>query len=368
MLGQLDDFDNLAHRTDPYPAYARLRQDGIQQLADGRWVLARSSEVEAVLAAREAAVGFRPAVPAAGGAPAVQPQMARFSDGVDHDRRRAIAVARIDALDPVDLRAQARELAGRRLHGRTTVEVMTQLARYVPVAVLAEALGSVGGDEDVAAAVAATREVAVAIAPPGGRVPGDPGPAAARLASLLGWRRVGDGLDEEAVNVVALLFQAVDATAGLVGNAVVAAHRAGLALDVTTNRDLVEETNRFDPPVQRTTRVTTAAIEVQGVALPPQAQVVVLLAAANRDPAFIDGPDRFDLARQHRSLAFGAGSRPCPGEEHALALAAGVLDALGDAHASRPPTRIAYEPRANLRIPQDLRMQLTSSPQTPGAP
>ncbi|WP_422748040.1 cytochrome P450 [Micromonospora sp. WMMD1219] len=50
--------------------------------------------------------------------------------------------------------------------------------------------------------------------------------------------------------------------------------------------------------------------------------------AANRDPAAFPEPDRFRAGRANAALTFGAGPRGCPGQRHALALAAGVVGVL----------------------------------------
>lgn len=360
-----DVIDDLAHHPDPYPAYARLRRQGTHQIADGRWVVSGSADVAAVLAG-DVAVGYRPSPDVPGSR--LQARMARFSDGEDHDRRREVAVAQLASLDPAALRARARELARERLYGSVSVEVMSRLARHVPVATLAESLGADRKAEDVDAAVAETRKLALAIAPPVGGVRGDPTEHLARLAHIIGLHPPGGRPPDTAVNVVGLLFQAVDAAAGLIGNGVVAAHRFGLGLrphseaatcastDIGSN--LVEETSRFDPPVQLTTRVATERLDVGGAAIPKGARIVVLLAAASRDPAFVERPDDFDLTRPYRSLTFGAGPRSCPGAEHARALAAGVIDALRAAHAVLSEPVIGYERRPNLRIPSRLGVRL----------
>lgn len=233
----------------------------------------------------------------------VQARMARFSEGDDHERRRAIAEARLVVLDPDELRAAARERTAAQLIGRDEVDVMDVLARTVPVAVLAAALGAT----DVEAAVAATRRLCLALAPPEGSEPTDGWPEVRALASLLGL----DADGEEAVNVVALLFQAMDATAGLIGNTL----RAGAGSPPMT--------------VVRTVRVTPAG----------DRRVV-------------------DLAAADPPLPFGAGRHRCPGEAHALALAGGVLDALDAAGAVAVDIPETDEPRPNLRIPTRLVVRL----------
>lgn len=220
--------------------------------------------------------------------------MARFSEGDDHARRRAIAESRLALVSVDDSRREARQRAGALLIGRRELDVMAHLARPVPIAVLAAALGAT----DIDGAVAATRRLCLALAPPIGHEPADGWDEVATLASLLG---VGAApTSEEAVNIVALLFQAMDATAGYIGNAL-DGHRA--------------------------TVTCTFRVAPDGV------------------------PHAVDLDTAEHSLQFGFGHHKCPGESHARALAAGVIDALAAAGAILVQDDTAYEARANLRIP-----------------
>jgi cytochrome P450 len=331
--------DTLAHQPDPYPVYARLRARGVHQLADGRWVIARASDVAEVLGCHAAVVGFQRAGPLA----AIQGAMARFSDGVDHDRRRAIACDRLRALSPTVLRDQARGLTRQRLDGLREVEVMERIARHVPVAVLANA----SGIADIRTAVAATRTLCLALAPPMGSAADHDPDLTDTLRRLVAPASGEHSTDEHIANIVAVLFQAMDATAGLIGNAVTAAHRRSHDGGSET---LVTGTNRYDPSVQLTTRVAAAPVRVGGHTIPAGDRMTVMLAAANHD--------HHDDHRGARSFTFGVGLRPCPGDVHALALATGVLEALTAAGARLAHDDIDYERRANLRIPARLTVRL----------
>jgi cytochrome P450 len=76
----------------------------------------------------------------------------------------------------------------------------------------------------------------------------------------------------------------------------------------------VAEVLRIDSPVKMLTRSTATATELGGVALPRHARVVVMYAAANRDPRRYPEPDRFDITRDARDhLAFGHGAHACVG-------------------------------------------------------
>ena len=76
----------------------------------------------------------------------------------------------------------------------------------------------------------------------------------------------------------------------------------------------MEELLRFDPPVQLTGRMALEEAEVCGQPVRAGEPVVLLLAAANRDPSVFDDPDRLDLSRgTARHLAFGLGIHFCLG-------------------------------------------------------
>jgi cytochrome P450 len=77
----------------------------------------------------------------------------------------------------------------------------------------------------------------------------------------------------------------------------------------------MEESLRFDAPVQRTSRRCMAETDIEGVALRPGDWVEMGIASANRDDAVFADPETFRLDRpQPRGhLTFGAGPHLCPG-------------------------------------------------------
>ncbi|SFM53061.1 hypothetical protein/cytochrome P450 PksS [Bradyrhizobium sp. Rc3b] len=97
--------------------------------------------------------------------------------------------------------------------------------------------------------------------------------------------------------------------------------RAGLA---------VEEFLRFVSPVQFSKpRYVRRDVEVEGVRLKKGDRVMVMLAAANMDPAMHDRPESLDLERKpNRHLSFGTGIHFCLGHQLARIEAACALEAL----------------------------------------
>jgi cytochrome P450 len=78
---------------------------------------------------------------------------------------------------------------------------------------------------------------------------------------------------------------------------------------------LVEEIMRYDAPVPHSTfRYASEDLEIAGVTIPAGGQVIISLAAANRDEHHFAEADRFDIKRgNNRHLAFGHGIHFCLG-------------------------------------------------------
>lgn len=78
-----------------------------------------------------------------------------------------------------------------------------------------------------------------------------------------------------------------------------------------------EELLRFEPPVYFTgERVAAADVDLGSLQVAAGESVVCVLAAANRDPAWIERPNELDFTRQgvRRSMAFGTGLHTCIGQ------------------------------------------------------
>ncbi len=78
--------------------------------------------------------------------------------------------------------------------------------------------------------------------------------------------------------------------------------------------EIIEETLRYDAPVQGIFRTTRADFEAFGEHLDVDQKVCALIASANRDPAGRSDPDRFDPKRSPSNhIAFGYGAHYCLG-------------------------------------------------------
>ena len=77
----------------------------------------------------------------------------------------------------------------------------------------------------------------------------------------------------------------------------------------------VEELMRYSPALLGTMRCATDDVDIAGITIPAGTLVIANTAAANRDPANFENPDRLDITRDHPSpmLTFGGGTHYCLG-------------------------------------------------------
>jgi cytochrome P450 len=143
--------------------------------------------------------------------------------------------------------------------------------------------------------------------------------------------------EQEIVNFLRLLLPAgADTTYRLIGSTLYAllTHRDQLD-EVLVDRShlllAIEETLRWDSPVQYVSRETTEDVELGGTLLPAGSMLFVCLGSANRDESHFDDPDRFDLQRRADDhVAFGFGPHFCAGSHLARMEASVALGALLD--------------------------------------
>lgn len=118
---------------------------------------------------------------------------------------------------------------------------------------------------------------------------------------------------------ILLLIAGNETTTNLMGNMLnLLVDRPELWQRLRADRSLVEpvieETLRYESPVQQLQRTTTREVTISGVTIPANDLVAVFFGAANRDPKEFPNPDEFRLDRDLRNhVSFGVGIHYCLG-------------------------------------------------------
>ena len=340
-------------RDNPFPLFAQVRSDGPVHevtLPDGHraWLVVRHEQARTALADPRLSKDMHAALTHDGAVVAEGlpgPAFARHMlsvDPPDHTRLRTLASAafsrpRVTALRP---RVQAivdallDELDGR---GDTVVDLVAGFAFPLPFTVISELLGIPEADRaDLGAWFTALLAPSSAPGPPREAVTASAN-IVQYLTDLLVTKRAAPDEDlvtdlvragdDEAVlteQMLSTIFQLVvaghDTTASLIGNGMVALlshpqQRAALVADPTLTARAIEEFLRWDAPVPHSTfRYTTQEVAIGAAVIPAHSQVIISLAAANRDPDRYRDAETLDIARTDTGhLAFGHGIHHCLG-------------------------------------------------------
>ena len=347
---------------DPYPVYAALRARATVHRSRllNAWLVARHADADAILRDHRTFASD----PRRGTLTRRQEAMLPppdeytmlFLDPPDHTRLRALVNKAFTSRAVSALEARIRATMAALLDAIDDpggFDLMTAVAQPLPVIVIAEMLGVPAGDRDrfrlwsaqrarLLEPTASLRERAIARDAQQGfdayfreiiamrrREPRDD-----ILSALAHAEDGGERLSErEMLNLLRLLLIAGnETTTNLIGNGMLALLRnpdqlARLRDDPGLLPAAVEELMRFEPPVQMTFRRVRADGAVNGFEVRARDNIAVLIAAANRDPAVFEEPDRLDVGRA-----------PCP---H-LSLGRGIRHCLG-ALLARLEGRIAFE-------------------------
>ncbi|HKX32558.1 MAG TPA: cytochrome P450 [Blastocatellia bacterium] len=384
-MGQfsLDPIAAVTH-PDPYPYYAALTSSRplYYDRARGLWVAASAETVTSVLT-NELCRVRPPAEPvprALLGSPAAEifRHLVRMNDGGrHHELKRAILLA-LSSVDQVQVAEETARWTRFHLDGLGPEDVLRRLSDFIfhlPVSVMG---GLLGMPPTLLPQTALwMSEFVRCLAPASSSEQLERGKLAAGqlfemfqsllirgsagglLATLN--RELGCPEPEEiavvAANGIGFISQAYEATAGLIGNTLLALVaypevRQQLRDDPALLRLAIPEVLRYDSPVQNTRRFLARDGLVAGREMKGGEAILVLLAAANRDPAANPDPARFDLFRRERRIfTFGLGAHACPGEMFAATIAETVVRLLIGSGLDLDRLTATYRASANLRIP-----------------
>lgn len=349
-----DPFDPALHE-DPYPLYARLREESpVHHEPDlDLWVLTRFADVwdavhdPSTFSSKDATSLQDPrtsdldadALDAAGvdvdavrrGMSEVAPMMLML-DPPRHDQLRDLVKRAFTPRCIADLEPRIRRLSADLLDEvipTGQIDLVADFAGVIPAVVIAELLGAPTADRHefrqwasdlVAVDDLNSTDLAVEamtafaslwhyfsdIVQQRRAAPGDDLVSALLVAEIDGKRLERNEL---LGFCILLLLAGTETTSNLIANAAVllADHgdlRRRLSADREAMPAAIEEFLRFDSPVQALGRRTTRAVDLHGVTVPSGAQVALIFGSANRDPREFAEPERLDIDRRtERHLA-----------------------------------------------------------------
>ncbi len=405
-----------AHRADPYPHYGRIREQGPVQLPESNLAVftsfadcdevlrhpsSASDRTKSTVVQRMIAEDPEGAVVGPPGPPGFL-----FLDPPDHTRLRRLVSKAFVPKVVKELEPEIAALVDGLLAEASSsgsFDAISGLAYPLPVAVICRLLGVPLADEPEFSAasglLAQSLDPFVSVTGSAGdgleermqagrwlreylrdlitqrrRDPGDD-----LMSGLIHVEESGDQLTEEEIVATCnlLLVAGHETTVNLIANAILALLReptqwAALAADPARVAPVIEETLRYDPPVQLMGRIAgedmtignmagglersdrgsvTGGLERSdrgSVTVPKGDNMLVLVAAAHRDPEAFEEPDRFDPGRTAiRHLGFGKGPHFCIGAPLARLEATVALTAVT---ARFPHAALAAEPQYKQNV------------------
>jgi cytochrome P450 len=344
-----------AYLEDPYPVYRRLRErHPVSLTPDGVWRLARYDDCLRMLRLTGAGMRRTDGTLPGQSAEAAAEERGQFmllTDPPKHTRLRklvskAFTPRAIAAWRP-RIEAVTDELLDR-VEARGEMDLIADLALPVPATLICEMLGVPAGDRNTFTEWTADATLGLALrrgnAPPefvqrfekarnglagyfSRLIQARRGQAGDDLLSdLIAAEEEGDRLsgEELLVQSIGLLVAGFETTIGLIGNGLTTLIRnpeqiARLRAEPELIESAVEECLRYSGPITWTVRILHEPAMVGGYQLDVNEEVMIGLAAANRDPEHFPEPERFDVARFAATpappphLSFGGGAHLCLG-------------------------------------------------------
>ncbi|MEU8340160.1 cytochrome P450 [Spirillospora sp. NPDC048832] len=337
-------FDYAVHE-DPYPVYARLREEAPLYRNDeiGFWALSRHADVAAAFRDHgtfSSSHGVS-VEPSAWGPNAHRTMSFLALDPPRHTRMRALVSKGFTPRRVKEMQDGIRALTLRHLEPaleKGEFDFVSDFAGLLPMDVISEMMGVPEADRAEVRRLADTvvhREEGLNDVPPAGMdaaltlvgyyqdmvAERRRRPAGDLTSALLDAEIDGDRLDD--TEVIAFLFLMVvagnETTTKLLANALYwgsrnPAQAAKPLADPARVDDWVEETLRYDTSSQMLARKVAKDVELHGRRVPAGDRVLLLVGSANRDPRAFPDADAYDLDRDTSQLvSFGGGRHFCLG-------------------------------------------------------
>jgi cytochrome P450 len=346
---------DAAFKADPYPTYSELRSTAPVHrttLPDGRgvWLVTRYEDVLAIFKDERFVKDWRKVMTPEQLAqiPPIPEVMKPLSqnmldtDPPDHERLRALVSKAFTPRLIERLRPRVQAISDSLLDAvedRGEMDLIDDYAFPLPITVIAELLGVPSEDRnefrewsDAAVSGNATKEYLEEVLIPHMQAFTDylhalfkekrKHPREDLISALVRAEEAGERLNEDELlgMVFLLLVAGHETTVNLIGNGVLALLRHPEQLEKLRNdpsliKPAIEELLRYDGPVETSTeRFAREDVAIGGKVIPKGEMVLVVIAAADRDPERFHDPDVLDITRaDNKHLAFGKGIHHCLG-------------------------------------------------------
>jgi cytochrome P450 len=403
----LYDLHDPAVIADPYPTYARMRQQQSvwQNPASGSWVVTRYADVQRVLLASETSNHrvdeLLARVPKSAGL-CVEPlrevltPRLLFTEGEQHIRLKRLIM---QTFAPHHIQIYANVVAERlRLLLDTLplgepVDFLAKVTNLLPGMVILSILGISVEDEDrmkgwtddiyawighsSGSIVDRTKRALCAVSGLQARLleliaEARRRPQADMLSALVHAEEEGLILSDEELlaNVIGLVNAGQETTTCLLANGLIRLlqfpeQQERLRENPSLIESGVEEMLRFDAPAQFIARRVEQPLEMEGIRLEPGALIALGLASANRDKQAFDRPNEFDVGRSpNPHLSFGHGIHFCVGNAlarmEAKQMFVALLERFRSIHLACSASALPWRPTTSFRCPVSLPIVLQS--------
>jgi len=339
---EIDLLDGEFYVTDPYPKYAWMREhapaywDATNEL----WGISRYDDIVAIEKRKDVFInsdqnkgGYRPNIPA-------DPAIIGLDDPVHQQRRNLVArrfTPRAVSSWEDHIRSVVSQLVDDAMGHSGPVEIISEVAAPLPAEMIGLLLGfpaemtpklqewsersiSLGGGpgymcEEGMIAAMEYAQASADLYEEKQRCPADDVMTVWTQAEVPGHQF---GVDEVISDSLLLLDGGAETTRTVIARIIIElARRPEQWQALRDGADLtvaIEEFIRWVTPIHNMCRVATVDAEIGGKTIRAGDQLVLMYSSANRDPAYFDAPEEFDVTRNpNHHIAFGFGTHFCLG-------------------------------------------------------